>query len=244
MEVIRIAGLMRSGTNLLAWVLRHNFAEVGTASTLLGWKHGPIYRSLAELDLEHFVDPRYRGELRAFVRDRPAEWARLRESALYRAAARAQREQSFGVALAVRDPRRWFASCLRVSRDNPGFLVHGMTPEAAAEFWQASHESWLQGMGERSVIVDTDRLRQEPESSLGRMASALRIDRLAGVRLPAGYLHPRAMDELYELLGAPEPALMAREITTPAAGDHEQQAQFMALLDRGMIERLGLGRYA
>ncbi len=130
--VIRIAGLMRSGTNLLTWMLRQNFTGVATATMLLGWKHGPVYRDRAALGVDDYVDPRYRDYIRGFVRERPAEWARVVASPLYQAAAAQQRDQSFAVALAVRDPALWYASCVRVQREAPDFLLHDVSPAAAA----------------------------------------------------------------------------------------------------------------
>ncbi len=241
MTVIRIAGLMRSGTNLLTWMLRHNFADVGTATMLLGWKHGPIFRDRAELGLDDCVDPRYRENLREFVRAHPQEWARVTASPIYRAAKAQQREQSFGVALAVRDPGAWYASCVRISHEYPGFLLHGVQPQQAAAFWDASHRAWLSALGERSVIVDTDALRRDPEPWLARMTAALRVHRLPGVRLPERYLHPRDMDEVYELLGAPAPADLEREPTAASAVDAARREEFTALLDRDILARLGLG---
>ena len=73
MTYVRIVGLMRSGSNLLTWMLRHNFTAVRTATMLLGWKHGAIYRDKAVLSVDDYVDPRYRDGIRSFVRDHPAE---------------------------------------------------------------------------------------------------------------------------------------------------------------------------
>ncbi|GMW08205.1 MAG: hypothetical protein AMXMBFR8_30010 [Nevskiales bacterium] len=241
MTVVRIAGLMRSGTNLLTWALRHNFAAVGTATMLLGWKHGPIFRDRTELGLDDYVDPRYRQNLQAFVREHPQAWTRVTASPLYRAAATQQREQNFGVALAVRDPGAWYASCLRISREYPGFLLHGVAPAAAAAFWDASHRAWLGALGERSAIVDTDALRRDPEPWLERLAAGLRLERLPGQRLPGHYLHPREMEEVYELLGAQPPDGLEREPASADAADAGQRAQFLACLDRDVLARLGLG---
>ncbi|MBM4221695.1 MAG: hypothetical protein FJ170_07095, partial [Gammaproteobacteria bacterium] len=161
MKLVRIAGLMRSGSNLLTWVLRHNFADVQTATMLLGWKHGPVYRDRPELGIDELVDPRFRNGIHNFVRDRPADWARVTASPLYRAAAEQQRRQSFGVALAVRDPGLWYASCVRMQRQVPEFLPHGVEPGQAAAFWNERHRDWLATLGTNSVIVDTDALRRE-----------------------------------------------------------------------------------
>jgi hypothetical protein len=230
---------MRSGTNLLTWMLRQNFAGVGTATMLLGWKHGPIYRDRAVLGVDEYVDPRYRDAIRGFVRDHPAEWARVTSSPMYAAAAAAQRDHSFAVALAVRNPALWYASCVRIHRERPAFLLHDVSPAAAAAFWNDAHRDWLSALGERGVIVDTDGLRRNPEPVLARMAAALRIERLPGVRQPVGYLHPRGTEEVYELLGAPIVPELAREFTTSDAVDVTQLAEFMAMLDRGVLARLG-----
>jgi hypothetical protein len=244
LTVIRIVGLMRSGTNLLTWMLRHNFAAVSTATMLLGWKHGPILRDRLALSIDDYVDPRYRGELRRFVSDHPDDWARVTASSLYRQAANQQRAQNFGVALAVRDPGLWYASCLRIDREVPEFLLHGISPAEASAFWNASHRDWLETLGERSVIVDTDVLRKDPGPILDRMAARLQIRRTTPVREPQGYLHPQGMEEIYELLGAPVSREMAREFTTPGHIDPRLGAEFNALLDRGLLDRLGLARKA
>lgn len=231
---------MRSGTNLLTWVLRENFAGVQTATMLLGWKHGPIFRDRAELTPDDFVDPRYRGGMHDFMRDHPEQWARVLSSPLYRAAAAGQREQTFGVALAVRDPALWYASCVRVHREVPGFLLHGISPDEAAEFWNASHRAWLGALGERHTIVNTDALRRHPEPWLARIAAGLRITRHAVARLPQGYLHPRGTEEVYELLGAPIEKEMEREFTGPGEVDAARRAEFLQLLDSSILVRLGL----
>ncbi len=238
--LVRIVGLMRSGSNLLTWMLRHNIDSVQTATMLLGWKHGPIFRDRSALAIDDFVDPRYRQAIRAFVQDRPADWARVTASPLYLAAAEYQRTQSFGVALAVRDPALWYASCVRVHREWPGFLPHGVDPVEAASFWNARHGEWLTTLGERSVIVDTDALRRNPEPLLARIAASLNLPRRAGLRTPPGYLHPRGTEEIYELLGAPITASLEREFTTVEAVEPARQAEFAALLDQGILARLGL----
>ncbi|MBL8200631.1 MAG: hypothetical protein JNK40_06635 [Chromatiales bacterium] len=240
MNLIRIAGLMRSGSNLLTWMLRQNFADVQTATMLLGWKHGPIFRDKAELAIDDFVDPRYRAGIRNFVRDRAAEWARVTASPLFRAAADQQRTQAFGVALAVRDPGLWYASCVRIQRQAPDFLPHGTGPAEAADYWNERHRDWLATLGTRSVIVDTDALRRDPEPWLERMAAGLGVPRIPGVRLPAGYLHPQGTEEIYELLGAPITREMEREFTTLDAVDPADRARFASLLDRDLLQRLGL----
>lgn len=240
MKLVRIAGLMRSGSNLLTWVLRHNFVDVQTATMLLGWKHGPVYRDRAELGIDDLVDPRFRDGIRNFVRDRPADWARVTASPLFRAAAEQQRTQSFGVALAVRDPGLWYASCVRIQRQVPEFLAHGVAPDQAATFWNDRHRDWLATLGTRSVIVDTDALRRDPEPWLARIAAGLGLERLAITRLPEGYLHPQGTEEIYELLGAPITREMEREFTTLDAVDPAQLASFLALLDRDVLHRLGL----
>ena len=186
MTIVRIVGLMRSGTNLLTWMLRHNFADVRTATMLLGWKHGPIHRDKAALSIDDLVDPRYRDGIRSFVRDRPDEWARVTASVFFRDAAAAQRAQDFAVALAVRDPRLWYASCVRVQRQVPEFLPHGVRPPQAARFWNERHREWLDTLGERSVIVDTDALRGDPGPELDRMAERLRLRRTAELQVPGG----------------------------------------------------------
>jgi len=238
--LVRIAGLMRSGSNLLTWMLRHNFAGVQTATMLLGWKHGPVLRGRAPLAIEDFVDPRFQDGIRNFVRDRPADWARVTGSPLFRAAAEAQRTGDFGVALAVRDPARWYASCVRIQREVPGFLPHDVTPAAAAGWWNQRHRDWLAALGPRSVIVDTDGLRRDPEPWLARMAAGLRLDRLPALAAPEGYLHPRGTEELYELLGAPIVGEMERAFTSPDEVDESLRARFAALLDRDLLARLGL----
>lgn len=241
MTYLRIAGLMRSGSNLLTWVLRHNFEDVRTATMLLGWKHGPILRDRAELALDDYVDPRYRSELHRFVREQPVHWARLTASDYYRGAAEAQRTQSFGVALAVRDPETWYASCVRVAHEAPGFLLHGVSPGEAARYWNERHREWLDGLGERSVIVDTDALRADPEPCLERMARELRLRRRPTLAMPQGYLHPRGTEEVYELLGAPVVPALERAFTTREHVDAGQRREFAALLDRDILRRLGFG---
>lgn len=240
MKLVRIAGLMRSGSNLLTWVLRHNFADVRTLTMLLGWKHGPVHRDRLELGIDDFVDPRFRDGIRNFVRDRPADWARVTASPLFRAAVEQQRAQSFGVALAVRDPGLWYASCVRMHKQVPEFLPHGVTPVEAAAFWNERHRDWLASLGTRSVIVDTDALRRDPEPWLARIAGGLGLERLAGLRMPEGYLHPQGTEEIYELLGAPITREMEREFTTMDAVDPAQLARFRTLLDRDVLLRLGL----
>jgi hypothetical protein len=238
-NLVRIAGLMRSGSNLLTWMLRHNFAGVQTATMLLGWKHGPIIRG-REPRLEDFVDPRFREGIRSFVRDRPGDWARVAGSAVYEAAVAALRSGDFGVALAVRDPALWFASCARIQRQAPGFLPHDMSPAAAAAVWNGTHRDWLEALGPRSVIVDTDALRRDPGPWLARIAAGLGLKRLPAVQVPEGYLHPQGTEELYELLGAPVTREMDREFTTLGDADPGELARFSALLDRGVLARLGL----
>jgi len=238
--LIRIAGLMRSGSNLLTWMLRQNFADVQTATMLLGWKHGPIVRDRSVLSIDDFVDPRYRDGIRNFVRDRPAEWARVTASALFRVAAAEQRAQTFGVALAVRDPGLWYASCVRIQRQVPDFLPHGVSPAAAAAFWNQRHRDWLATLGPRSVIVDTDALRRSPEPWLERIAGSLGLGRLPGLRLPEGYLHPQGTEEIYELLGAPIVREMEREFTSLDEVAPAERDRFTAALDRDLLERLGL----
>lgn len=233
---------MRSGTNLLTWMLRHNFAAVGTATMLLGWKHGPIVRDRPALAVDDYVDPRYRRDLRRFVTDHPDAWARVTDSSLFRQATEQQRKQDFGVALAVRDPGLWYASCLRIHREVPEFLRHGTSPAEAAEFWNASHRDWLATLGERSVVVDTDALRSNPGPLLDAMAAALRIARTSPLQEPSGYLHPRGMEEVYELLGAPIGEEKNREFTTLADIDPRLGAEFIARLDRGLLDQLGLVR--
>ena len=240
MNLIRIAGLMRSGSNLLTWVLRHNFADVQTATMLLGWKHGPIVRDRAQLAIDDLVDPRYRDGIRNFVRDRPADWQKVTASPVYRAAAEAQRAQDFGVALAVREPALWYASCVRIQRQVPEFLPHGVTPAEAAAFWNERHRDWLATLGARSVVVDTDALRRDPGPWLARIADGLGLRRLAAVRLPDGYLHPQGTEEIYELLGAPITREIERELTTLDEVDPAERARFESLLDRNLLGRLGL----
>lgn len=241
MTYLRIAGLMRSGSNLLTWMLRHNFEDVRTATMLLGWKHGPILRGRTELTLDDYVDPRYRSELQRFVREQPAHWSRLVASDYYRGAAEAQRAQSYGVALAVRDPALWYASCVRVAREAPGFLLHGIAPAEAARYWNERHCDWLESLGERSAIVDTDALRADPEPWLERMARELRLRRQPTLAMPRGYLHPRGTEEVYELLGAPVVPELERAFTTREQVDAGQLREFAALLDRDILRRLGLG---
>jgi hypothetical protein len=239
-NLIRIAGLMRSGSNLLTWMLRHNFADVQTATMLLGWKHGPVVRDRAELVIEDYVDPRFADGIRNFVRDRPAEWARVTGSPVFRAAAEAQRHGTFGVALAVRDPGLWYASCVRIRRQAPDFLPHGVAPDEAAAFWNERHRGWLDTLGRRSVIVDTDSLRRDPGPWLARMAAALGLERLPGLRVPSGYLHPQGTEEIYELMGAPVIREMEREFTTLGEVDPADLARFRGLLDTDVMQKLGL----
>ena len=238
--IVRIAGLMRSGSNLLTWMLRHNFESVDTATMLLGWKHGPIVRDRTVLSIDDYVDPRYREGIRNFVRDHPAQWAQLTSSRLFKQAARQQQDQTFGVALAVRDPGLWYASCVRIQRQVPEFLLHGVSPAESAQFWNAQHAEWLETLGERHVIVDTDALRRDPQPHLDRIAVGLRIRRKAGVQVPQGYLHPQGTEEIYELLGAPITREMERELTTLDDVDAGQCAEFTELLDREILGRLGL----
>jgi hypothetical protein len=244
LTVLRIAGLMRSGTNLLTWMLRHNFAGVSTATMLLGWKHGPIIRDRPVLSRDDYVDPRFRDELRRFVDEHPEAWARVTASDLYRQAAEQFRMQDFGVALAVRDPSSWYASCLRIQHETPGFLLHGTSPAEAAAFWNVCHRDWLETLGRRSVIVDTDALRKDPEPLLDRVAACLQIRRTRPLREPAGYLDPRGLEDIYELLGAPVGRKLEREFTTAGQMDPQLGAEFTALLDRKLLARLGLAHGA
>ena len=239
-HLVRIAGLMRSGSNLLTWMLRRNFTDVQTATMLLGWKHGPVYRDKAQLDIDDYVDPRFRAGIRNFVRDRPADWARVTGSELFRSAVAAQRDQTFGVALAVRDPALWYASCVRMHRQVPEFLPHGVDPASAARVWNDSHRDWLRTLGARSVVVDTDALRRDPSPWLDRIAAGLGIARLPGLELPRGYLHPQGTEEIYELLGQPIIGEMEREFTSLDEVDPRQRAAFSAQLDADVLARLGL----
>ncbi len=238
--LVRIAGLMRSGTNLLTWMLRQNFTGLRTATMLLGWKHGPIYRDRVALGPGEYVDPRYVGELQRFMREQPAAWAGLTGSGFYRDAVTAQRRQDFAVALAVRDPEDWYASCVRIATEAPAFLLHDTAPAVAAAFWNQCHARWLDTLGPRSVIVDTDALRREPEPSLARITSSLGLRRSAGVKLPVGYLHPRGTEEIYELLGTPVATQMEREFTRRDTVDAARRAAFRAGLDGGILRHLGL----
>lgn len=238
--LVRIAGLMRSGTNLLTWMLRRNFTGLRTATMLLGWKHGPIYRDGRELGPDEFVDPRYAAELHRFRHEQPAAWAGLAGSAFYREAVAAQRAQDFAVALAVRDPARWYASVLRIAAEAPDFLPFGSSPAEAAAAWNTRHADWLANLGPRSIVVDTDALRQDPERWLARMAAALRLRRSGGLQQPAGYLHPRGTEEIYELLGAPVATQLEREFTRAEAASPALLAAFRAGLDADILHRLGL----
>ena len=122
----------------------------------------------------------------------------------------------------------------------PEFLPHGVAPGEAAAFWNERHRDWLASLGKRSVIVDTDALRRKPEPWLTRIADGLGLERLAGLRMPEGYLHPQGTEEIYELLGAPITREMEREFTTMDAVDPTRLADFRALLDRDVLLRLGL----
>jgi hypothetical protein len=53
MTLVRIVGLMRSGTNLLTWMLRHNFESLRTATMLLGWATSI---ATAALSIDDYVD--------------------------------------------------------------------------------------------------------------------------------------------------------------------------------------------
>jgi hypothetical protein len=225
-------------------MLRHNFAAVSTATMLLGWKHGPIVRDRQALSIDDYVDPRFRGELHRFASNHPDDWARVTASRLYREAAEQQRTQTFGVALAVREPALWYASCLRIHRQAPDFLLHGTSPAEASAFWNASHRDWLETLDARSVVVDTDGLRKDPGPILDRMAAALQIRRSTPLCEPEGYLHPQGLEEIYELLGAPVGRTVEREFTTPGQIEPQLCAEFNALLDRGVLERLGLAQKA
>ena len=241
MHIVRIAGLMRSGSNLLTWMLRNNFDSVGTATMLMGWKHGPLFRGRPALSLEDFVDPRYRENISAFVRDHPDHWERMTESEFYQAAIRQQADDSFAVALAVRDPAVWYASCLRVSRERPEFLNHGVAPEEAARVWNQSHRHWLDNLGERGTVVDTEKLRSDPEPILERIAADLGLHRHAELKVPDGYIRPRSQEELYELLGMPAKShYSARKFTEAREEDSQSQAEFVGLLDEDVLGRLGL----
>lgn len=239
MTLVRIAGLMRSGSNLLTWMLRQNFTGVATCTMLLGWKHGPVIRG-RELGVDDYVDPRHRDGIRNFVRDRPADWARVTASPLYQAAVAAQQAGDYAVALAVRDPALWYASCVRIEAQAPGFLNFGPAPATAAAAWNAAHRDWLATLGPRSLVVDTDGLKRDPGPWLERLAGALHLARRPGLRQPEGYLHPQGTEEIYELLGAPITREMDREFTTLDHLDPADLARFTALLDRDLLARLGL----
>ena len=241
MLIIRIAGLMRSGSNLLTWMLRNNFDSVGTATMLMGWKHGPIFREQEVLSLDDFVDPRYRDNIRAFVREHPERWQSLTSSEFYQAAVHQQADASYAVALAVRSPTAWYSSCLRVSEERPGFLNHGTTPAEAARVWNDSHRSWLENLGPRGTVVNTEVLRNTPEPILERLATELNITRRTELRVPDGYIRPRSQEELYELLGmGAESQYSGRQFTRPSEAGSQLIDDFAGLLDANLVGRLGL----
>lgn len=241
MPIIRIAGLMRSGTNLVTWMLRKNFESVRTATMLLGWKHGPIYREKPELSIDDFLDPRYRANLWNFSRAHPEVWSKVTESRLYKGAAEQQLNGTFAVALAVRDPRLWYTSCLRVHTQDPNFLIHGIKPREAAKAWNEQHADWLSSMGSRSVIVDTEALRKEPESVLQKIAVALELRRKEPLRTPKGYLSLTAHEELFELMGLPtNNSPSDRKLTKIESVDQKLTEEFVRLLDDKILERLKL----
>ena len=47
---------------------------------------------------------------------------------------------------------------MRIQRQAPDFLPHGVGPAEAAAFWNDRHREWLDTLGARAVIVDTARL--------------------------------------------------------------------------------------
>jgi hypothetical protein len=239
--IIRIAGLLRSGSNLMTWMLRNNFESAHTVTMLLGWKHGPIHRHKSVLSIEDYVDPRFIDGIVNFVRDHPAQWAAATATPLFREAAEAQRNQTFAVALAVRDPALWYASCRRIHSQSPDFLPHGISPREAATYWNRRHGEWLGQLESPSVIVDTEALKADPEPVLGRMAEALHLVRIPGVRTPGGYLHPQGQEEIYELLGMPVPTFDRREFTRLTDDEGELRREFLGLLDTDILTRLGLG---
>jgi hypothetical protein len=241
MPIIRIAGLMRSGTNLTTWMLRNNFESVQTATMLLGWKHGPIFRDKQTLSIDDFLDPRYSENLWAFVRERPQEWLRVTESALFKEVAEAQKRGTFAVALSVQHPRLWYASCLRVHSQNPGFLNHGVAPGEAAAKWNESHKQWFKNMGNRGVIVNAEALRIDPEPVLEEIALNLRLSRKAELRVPEGYLSLVDQEELLELLGMPKrDSPSARKITKGDSLDERLYEEFVGHLDHALVNELGL----
>ncbi len=241
MQVIRIAGLMRSGSNLLTWMLRNNFSAVGTVTMLLGWKHGPIHRDKRQLTLDDLVDPRYRENIRNFVSKNPDRWLQLEKSDLYQAAKHQQAEQSYSVALAVRDPAAWYASCLRIDRERPEFLNHAVTPTAAASAWNSAHQHWLDHLGDSGTIVDTEALRTTPGPILEQIALDLGLHRRAEIKTPEAYIRPRSQEELYELLGMPvKNHYSARKFTRLREEDAEMRDAFIDLLDTDLLNRLGL----
>ena len=241
MHIVRIAGLMRSGSNLLTWMLRNNFESVGTATMLLGWKHGPLHRGKHELTLDDFVDPRYCENIRAFVHDHPERWERMTEGEFFQAAARQLAADAYAVALAVRDPAVWYASCLRVSRERPEFLNHGVKPAEAARVWNQSHQHWLDNLGTRGTVVDTEKLRATPELVLEQIEADLGLQRTSELAVPEGYIRPRSQEELYDLLGMPaERHYSARKFTQARDDDEHMRTEFIGLLDADVLDRLGL----
>jgi len=129
---------------------------------------------------------------------------------------------------------------VRIQRQAPDFLPHGVEPDQAAAYWNERHRDWLATLGTRSVIVDTDALRRDPEPWLERMAAGLGLDRLPGLRAARGLSASQGTEEVYELLGAPITREMEREFTTIEDVDPAACARFAALLDQGLLRQLGL----
>jgi hypothetical protein len=175
------------------------------------------------------------------TRNHPEVWSRVTESTLYKEAAEQQHDGTFAVALAVRNPRLWYTSCLRVHTQNPNFLIHGIEPREAAKAWNEHHAHWLNSMGSRSVIVDTEALRKEPEAVLQEIAVALNLRRRDKLRMPNGYLSLTAHEELFELMGIPtDNSPSDRKLTKIESVDQKLTDEFIGLLDDTILDRLKL----
>jgi hypothetical protein len=221
-------------------MLRNNFESVWTATMLLGWKHGDVYRGKPVLDIDDLIDPRYCDNLKRFIIERPQEWSTVVNSALYQEAIKQQKANSFAVAVAVREPRRWYSSCLRIHKESPDFLIHGVSPREAAEVWNRCHHQWASSLGDRGVFVDTDVLRTNPGDTIVKIGKELRLKPVKILRTPNEYIHPASQEELYELLDPfRKYPVLSREFTDAGHVDESVLDDFLRLLDHDLLQTLG-----
>src|SRR6266542_201699 len=103
---VKVHGVMRSGTNYLAWMLKNNFVGVEPLSLILGWKHGPFRLDQAALGLEAWEDPRVVGEFGRFPAELHATLTEARP--LIEAATRDFERGQMRYAVICKHPCEWF----------------------------------------------------------------------------------------------------------------------------------------